>query len=135
MTTVQDRKNGFRSCDLPKTLEDAITVAKGLGLRYLWVDSVCIIQDCDTDIDKELSTMRAYYTNAWVTISAGGKKCTEGFLDLKAECEQHRGTGLPRDVMLMGIVCPDMTVSRMGFRVSRRWMLSEEPISKRAWTF
>ncbi|KAK0644461.1 heterokaryon incompatibility protein-domain-containing protein [Cercophora newfieldiana] len=133
--TLEDRKKGFSISDLPKTLQDAVTVVKELGLRYLWIDSICIIQDCEDDKNKELASMPSYYANAWITISAGGKKCTEGFLDTTGECEQHPGTGLPRDVLLMGIVCPDATVSKMGFTQAREWKLSQEPISKRAWTF
>jgi hypothetical protein len=30
--------------ELPKTFQDAVTVTRGIGIRYLWIDSLCIIQ-------------------------------------------------------------------------------------------
>jgi Heterokaryon incompatibility protein (HET) len=41
----------FRS--LPKTFQEAILVTQKLGIRYIWVDSLCIIQDCQKDWEKE----------------------------------------------------------------------------------
>jgi hypothetical protein len=44
--TYSDRSNrrvrGLRSVQLPKTIADALQVVKFLGLRYLWMDSICI---------------------------------------------------------------------------------------------
>lgn len=35
--------------DLPKTGQDAVFIVRKLGFRYLWVDSLCIIQDDEDD--------------------------------------------------------------------------------------
>ncbi|KAK5655604.1 hypothetical protein OQA88_5535 [Cercophora sp. LCS_1] len=40
----QSRLDGFPVDDLPKTFRDVVTVARELGVRYLWIDSLCIIQ-------------------------------------------------------------------------------------------
>lgn len=37
---------------LPQTIKDAIMIAWKLGIRYLWVDSLCIVQD--SSLDKEI---------------------------------------------------------------------------------
>jgi len=42
---LQERKAGIKYDDLPQTFQDAVIVTKELGLRYLWIDSLCIIQD------------------------------------------------------------------------------------------
>lgn len=49
-TTSQNiggRKNGIYLVHLPKTLRDAIIVTRKLGIKYLWVDALCIIQGKD----------------------------------------------------------------------------------------
>ncbi|KAF8161872.1 hypothetical protein BJ912DRAFT_935747 [Pholiota molesta] len=46
---------------LPQTIADAILVANKLGLRYLWVDALCIIQDSAEDKVRELGAMAHIY--------------------------------------------------------------------------
>ena len=55
---------------LTKTFQDAITVTHTLGLRYLWIDSLCIIQDSIEDWERESNLMADVYSHAQVTISA-----------------------------------------------------------------
>ena len=66
---------------LPQTIVDAMVATHKLGLRYLWVDSLCILQDSDGDKLNEIVQMRAIYENAFVTIIAGSAYgANEGFL-------------------------------------------------------
>ncbi|KAF2267727.1 HET-domain-containing protein, partial [Lojkania enalia] len=66
---------------LPQTFADAIAVTKALSLRYLWIDSLCIVQDSKEDWSSESAHMAKVYENAFVTISADGAKDSfEGFL-------------------------------------------------------
>ncbi|KAH6716959.1 putative tol protein [Leptodontidium sp. MPI-SDFR-AT-0119] len=55
---------------LPATIQDAIRVTRALGLRYLWVDSLCIIQDDESDMMNQIQLMGMIYKNATVTIAA-----------------------------------------------------------------
>jgi hypothetical protein len=55
---------------LPKTFIEAITIAQDLGLRYLWIDSLCIIQDDEDDKSHEIARMSSIYTNSYITIAA-----------------------------------------------------------------
>lgn len=48
-SNFEERLNGFRLESLPRTLSEAIVVARSLGLSYIWIDSVCIIQDDPSD--------------------------------------------------------------------------------------
>ncbi|KAH7336018.1 heterokaryon incompatibility protein-domain-containing protein [Pyrenochaeta sp. MPI-SDFR-AT-0127] len=68
--TLEDMLKGFRYNSLPKTLQDAVTVTRRLGLQYLWVDALCIIQDSKDDWDIQSSLMATIYQNAYVVISA-----------------------------------------------------------------
>ena len=42
---IEARKLGFELDELPSSFRDAITVTRALGIRYLWIDSLCIMQD------------------------------------------------------------------------------------------
>ena len=46
---------------LPRTFTDAIEVARSLGVEYLWIDSLCIIQDSIEDWRKESRLMDKVY--------------------------------------------------------------------------
>ncbi|RYP13297.1 hypothetical protein DL767_010818 [Monosporascus sp. MG133] len=47
--TIQARTRGLEWDKLSKTFREAILVTRDLGLRYLWIDSLCIVQDDTAD--------------------------------------------------------------------------------------
>ena len=49
------RHLGIPSSQIPKTFQDAIRVTRWLGLQYLWIDSICIVQDDKADWETESS--------------------------------------------------------------------------------
>jgi hypothetical protein len=53
---------------LPNIIEDSLLVTKGLGERYLWVDSICIIQDDGQDKARFIARMDSIYALATVVI-------------------------------------------------------------------
>lgn len=55
---------------LPKTLRDAVLLTRAVGIRYLWIDSLCIIQDSNDDWEKEAATMGTVYARARLVIAA-----------------------------------------------------------------
>lgn len=64
---------------LPQTIADAVSVARRMNIKYLWVDSLCILQDSEVDLKQELSYMGDIYANAWLTIAAkSSSSCTSG---------------------------------------------------------
>jgi len=64
------RQTGILISDLPQNFQDAITVTRRLKIRYLWVDSLCIIQDSASDWSEEAGKMGDYYSRATITLSA-----------------------------------------------------------------
>ncbi|KAF6828188.1 heterokaryon incompatibility protein (SNF2 family domain-containing protein) [Colletotrichum plurivorum] len=67
---------------LQSSVRDAVAVTRRLGFRYLWVDALCIVQDCDDDKEREIGRMATVYRNAALTIAAGTAVCaSDGFLD------------------------------------------------------
>ncbi|CAG9954585.1 unnamed protein product [Clonostachys rosea f. rosea IK726] len=77
---------------LPQSIQDAITVTRKLGFRYLWVDALCIIQDHGEDKAHEISKMSTIYKNAAITVAASvAEKASQGFLQRRG----NRATYLP----------------------------------------
>lgn len=75
-------QGGIKYADLPKTLQDAVFLVRYLGIRYVWADCLCIIQDDAADWEHEASRMADVYSNAYLTISAArANHCGEGFLN------------------------------------------------------
>jgi hypothetical protein len=64
-----------------RVVQDAITTARALSIRYLWIDALCIIQDDANDWRKESGQMGMIYAHAYVTIcTPTSNSCMEGFL-------------------------------------------------------
>ncbi|RFU79493.1 het-domain-containing [Trichoderma arundinaceum] len=57
---------------LPPLFQDVIYAVRTLGLKYLWIDALCIIQGSTEDWEKEAAKMQGVYQNATVTIAADG---------------------------------------------------------------
>lgn len=55
---------------LTATFQDAILICRRLGIYYLWIDSLCIIQDSDDDRKHQLPQMADIYENAVFTVAA-----------------------------------------------------------------
>ncbi len=84
--TLSARLESFSLAELPKTLQDAVTVTRNLDIPYLWVDSLCIIQDSEADRAHETSRMAQIYKSAYVTICAARSDSADsGFLGDLAE--------------------------------------------------
>jgi hypothetical protein len=54
---------------LPPAFRDAIKVTRRMGYRYLWIDSLYILQDSYEDWEMESALMQEYYQNAMLTIA------------------------------------------------------------------
>ena len=59
---------------LPKTFRDAVRITRQLGIRFLWIDSMCIIQDSTKDWNHEAALMAEVYGNALCTLAALSSK-------------------------------------------------------------
>ncbi len=118
---------------LPQTLQDAILVTHHLGIEYLWVDALCIIQDSPEDKAREISRMRDVYENAVVTISAAtAASVHDGFLNATGAIS-GRYVSCPVTVSL-----GDEGTRKQGCVIvtPKHTQRTEEfPINKRGWTY
>jgi hypothetical protein len=81
---IDDFKKSIKFECMPKTFRDAVEVTRGLGVEYLWIDSLCIIQhqEDDADFNIESRRMQDVYHGAYCTIaSTSAHGTTDGFLN------------------------------------------------------
>ncbi|KAH8683001.1 heterokaryon incompatibility protein-domain-containing protein [Tricladium varicosporioides] len=120
-----------------QTIQDAVLVTRGLGLRYLWIDALCILQDESADKTHEIENMGKIYKDATVTISAANSpSARQGFLTFR---------GHPSPIST-AIICPqrefisegqpqDLTLGKLWLDRERIHDHSTEPLSLRGWAF
>jgi hypothetical protein len=79
---IEQRQKGFTFSELPKTFQDAVRVTRELGIQYLWIDSLCIIQENKKDWEHEAKRMEGVYASAYCTIAAtSAADSNAGFLE------------------------------------------------------
>ena len=67
---IDHHKIGIALAKLPPMFQHAIEVVRHLGIKYLWIDSLCIVQDDHQDWEREAGKMANIYHNSFITISA-----------------------------------------------------------------
>lgn len=135
------KETGIVIATLPKTLQDSILVSRKLGMKYLWIDSLCIIQNSAADKDLEIARMASIYKNAIIVLSAAiSTDCGQGFLHDREAVQLHLDNSLrlpfftdadpdTRAIVDWIHLCPG---AHMGYKVLR---FAQEPINSRAWTY
>lgn len=72
--TLESHMNGISWASIPPTFQDAINITRRLSVQYIWIDSLCIIQDSVEDWESESSNMAEIYRNSHVTIAGASSK-------------------------------------------------------------
>ncbi|KAI1451579.1 HET-domain-containing protein [Annulohypoxylon moriforme] len=129
--------------DLPANFRDAIYITRQLGIRYLWIDSLCILQDSKRDWELESRKMGSYYRNSTVTILAlTSKSSSQGILKhlspspkvMSPKIKMYTDTTEDTSVMVEWITREDEDLNILGTDASlnsRAWALQEYWLSPR----
>lgn len=89
-------EHSLRLPQLPVTYQDAIKTTRYLGIRYLWIDALCIAQGDAEEWTTESLKMAETYSHAFVTISADASlTCDDSFLDTQRYRELSAGIEVP----------------------------------------
>jgi hypothetical protein len=133
--TLQSRKHGIEWSMLPKTFQDVITITRGLGIKYIWIDSLCILQDDDDDWVAEAGNVGAIYENSWLTIAAtAASDSTVGCFYLPPR--QHRLSKSEQDKSpVMNQQAIYVRQSSKGFHEGLKSHYDPQPLMGRAWVF
>jgi hypothetical protein len=115
---------------LPSTIQDAIRLTRALRIRFLWIDSLCILQGSTDDWGKQSAKMDQVYGNAYLTLCASrASTASEGFWSER-----------PPTTIRWGFWDSDRTTNQID--VFLRWdkdghdmsdILADEPLSSRGW--
>lgn len=69
-SNISDHRCGIPWPTIPKTFRDAMIYCLKLGIEYIWIDALCIIQDSPRDWQQQSAEMAGIYKNSYLTLSA-----------------------------------------------------------------
>ncbi|TPX16515.1 uncharacterized protein E0L32_003809 [Thyridium curvatum] len=135
--------SGLRLTELPRTFREAIAMTRALGVDYLWIDSLCIIQDSESDWLAQSQQMGRIYQGAFVVLAAAdSENATEGLLVTERHPEltvripgsalgqKNSGTTINLNLMTLHESDPDQSRLR-----SRAWAFQEWLLARRLLLF
>ncbi|KAF2809817.1 HET-domain-containing protein [Mytilinidion resinicola] len=125
---------------LPRNFQDAITITRRLDIQYIWIDSVCIIQDDKYDWEVESAKMADIYRYSYLTIAAASSADSTGGCfsstnaDICMSLDDNTGRLLlvgARMCDAMGTVNDEAEVKKRFPLFQRGWVLQERLMSRR----
>jgi hypothetical protein len=119
---------------LPKTFRDIIWLAQKLDIQYVWIDSLCIIQDSECDWASQSPMMEDVYANSYCNIAATGASDGQDGLFL----ERNQAAVRPLELCI-----PVKPLSLRGIPTGSYYCIDDfwkdgvekAPLSQRAWVF
>ncbi|KAH7310209.1 heterokaryon incompatibility protein-domain-containing protein [Rhexocercosporidium sp. MPI-PUGE-AT-0058] len=127
--------------NLSKTFTEAIHITRSLGIRYLWIDSLCIIQDDAEDWERESATMGKVYSRGFLNITAstssdGSGGCFFQHQDLDNGKQvrfpyKHKAGQAAGEVVISPIAASFAEDILDGPLAKRAWVIQETALSRR----
>jgi hypothetical protein len=122
--------------DLPCTIEDAVTVTRQVGFRYLWVDRYCINQQCEEEVSTHVRKMDLIYQNSEVTVIAvAGQDPSYG---LPGVGRRHRSkqacANIGKHFLVSALEDPKSWIENSTW-ITRAWTYQEALLSRRRLVF
>lgn len=129
-STLPALRHGVAQSTLPATFADACHATLALGLRYLWIDALCIMHDSSALVLREIAQMARVYSEATVNLAATSSRndntglfYTRNIAALQPAVVELEGHGVDNGVykVLRSTIWADLVAS--------------SPLTKRAWVF
>lgn len=125
--TLSLHKQAIEWESLPKTFQEAIEVTRRFDIQYLWIDSLCIIQDDEKDWEIQSAQMADIYRKSVITLAASASSGSQEGLFRKAGFEYIDHTLSSTDV-------PEGLI-KIRKRKSLPHNLEDHPLLDRKWVF
>ncbi|EED12097.1 hypothetical protein TSTA_001680 [Talaromyces stipitatus ATCC 10500] len=140
LANIQDRRKSGGLADtismFPKALRQSVRLVSRLGIRYIWIDCICIIQDSSHSWNLNARAMHLIYGNSTLTIcAADGENAETGLLaiDKKHSTDQKIAKCAP-DVHLVLHYPPETSIETSVWN-QRAWTFQERLLSRRCLIF
>lgn len=136
-----ESRNFLKALDLPRTILDAMALCREIGCRFLWVDSLCIVQDSEDDKHRQISSMADVYSQSFLAIvAATGNDSNAG---LAPYGSRGRTSNIPYLIRkssngsFVASFSPQIAAQEIAKSVwaSRGWTLQEYALSRRVLFF
>jgi hypothetical protein len=126
--TIERHFRGIKIDKLPPTFRDAVIMTRELGVRYLWIDALCIIQDSAEDWLSESATIDQIYGKSYCTLAASSSKNSSGGLFNERD---------PRHSTICTLAYPSETGVSAGIVANLPRVIAQrfenEPLESRGW--
>jgi hypothetical protein len=131
--TIDILRAGISVEQLPRLYQEAVAITRKLGIRYLWIDSLCIIQrqkiSKDPDWLREASMMGTVYSNSYCNIAAMDAEDSFGQCFFEKQARDVR----PHEVIVEWHYNGPMPFYLIDERSMETGFSEDKPLSKRAW--
>jgi hypothetical protein len=146
-SNIHEHSSRIKFVSLSQTFRDAVTITRQLHKRYLWIDSLCILQNDEAEWARESARMGNVYTNAYCTLAAWSSQ------DGTGGCQQASDIRHAAQSIFFDVDIGREGESNMRFRLFesgslRPWLdeyngeswlgaqhFDEVPLKSRAWAF
>jgi hypothetical protein len=135
---LEKYKKEIKVDDLPPTFRDAVKTTQKLGLQYLWIDSICIIQRDETDsgdFEQEAGRMESVFSSAYCVLAASSAEGqSDGFLN-EREGSRRKFVEFKSQGQPTYYVCPLIDDFKghvlEGILNKRGWVMQERVLARR----
>jgi hypothetical protein len=133
-STLKDRLGRLIWSQLPIAFQECIEIVRSLGIRYVWIDSLCILQDDSKEWEVEAARMASIFENSYLTITMHQSQPNTSCL---RNPDSHAGS-----LSISGPTnnYPDQIQLKVGFRIRKvsqgaLYNIESDRLSTRGWCF
>ncbi|KAI0903684.1 heterokaryon incompatibility protein-domain-containing protein [Ustulina deusta] len=117
---------------IPKIYQESIEVTRLLGIEYIWIDTLCIVQDDAEDWKREAGKMKSVYGNSYLNISATQAVDSHGRLFTSSNLgAEYPAQIVPRDPSIQIRPQPHLTHRHFGSNYTN--LPTDPPLMRRGW--